>query len=139
MSLVVELGCLPALNTVPVLPVPPYDALINFNRTKGRGAAHHCVMCGREGRAPPKPGDPPPAKPDVVIIPTQNKDVCKICDTVTWKHAPTQAYFKWCKGCKRFHAIHAFAGKLKASKCDDSRARGRAGYMRRKEDGENAS
>ena len=132
-SVVVDVGCLPQLATIPVLPVPQYEALINFNRTKGRGAAHHCVMCGREGRAPPKPGDPPPAKPDVVIIPTQNKDVCKICDTVTWKHAPTQAYFKWCKGCKRFHAIHAFAGKLKASKCDESRARGRAGYMRRKD------
>ncbi|KAK7247936.1 hypothetical protein SO694_0008507 [Aureococcus anophagefferens] len=131
-SVVVDVGCLPQLATIPVLPVPQYEALINFNRTKGARAAHHCVARGRGPRAA-KPGDPPPAKPDVVIIPTQNKDVCKICDTVTWKHAPTQAYFKWCKGCKRFHAIHAFAGKLKASKCDESRARGRAGYMRRKD------
>ena len=37
-----------------------------------------------------------------------------------------------------FHEIHAGAGKLSGAKCDDSRARGRAGYMRRKEDGENA-
>ncbi|KAH8050207.1 hypothetical protein JL721_11468 [Aureococcus anophagefferens] len=112
-SVVVDVGCLPQLATIPVLPVPQYEALINFNRTKA-AAPHHCA-CASLRAAPPKPGDPPPAKPDVVIIPTQNKDVCKICDTVTWKHAPTQAYFKWCKGCKRFHAIHAFAGKLKAS------------------------
>ena len=69
----------------------------------------------------------------------QNKDVCTRCDTAIWIHVASQQHFKWCKGCKRFHEIHAFAGKLKASKCDDSRARGRAGYMRRKEDGENAS
>ena len=67
------------------------------------------------------------------------QDVCRECDKATWVHSSTGCYFKWCKGCKRFHEIHAFAGKLKASKCDDSRARGRAGYMRRKEDGENAS
>ena len=74
-----------------------------------------------------------------VAITTRNSDVCTVCDTATWKHNASGAYFRWCKGCKRFHEIHAFAGKLKASKCDDSRARGRAGYMRRKEDGENAS
>ena len=87
--------------------------VINFNRTKGRGAPHSCVMCGKRGR-PPTKGKDPPADDDRVVIPTQNKDVCKVCDTVTWKHNPTGAYFKWCKGCKRFHEIHAFAGKLKA-------------------------
>jgi hypothetical protein len=69
------------------------------------------------------------------VTPTQNKDVCKICDSVTWKHARTQAYFKWCKGCKRFHAIHAFAGKIKASKCDEARGLANAGYARKKAKG----
>ena len=81
----------------------------------------------------------PPIRRGGAVIPKQNKDVGRECDKATWVHASTGCYFKWCKGCKRFHEIHAFAGKLKASKCDDSRARGRAGYMRRKEDGENAS
>ncbi|KAH8065248.1 hypothetical protein JL720_12852 [Aureococcus anophagefferens] len=49
-SVVVDVGCLPQLATIPVLPVPQYESLINFNRTKGRGAAHHCVMCGRGPR-----------------------------------------------------------------------------------------
>jgi len=137
-STTIDLKDLPPLDSFPTQEAPSYDSVINFNRTKGRGAPHSCVMCGKRGR-PPTKGKDPPADDDRVVIPTQNKDVCKVCDTVTWKHNPTGAYFKWCKGCKRFHEIHAFAGKLKASKCDDSRARGRAGYMRRKEDGENAS
>ena len=68
----------------------------------------------REARPASHKRQGPPADDDRVVIPTQNKDVCKVCDTVTWKHNPTGAYFKWCKGCKRFHEIHAFAGKLKA-------------------------
>ena len=95
--------------------VPAYEDLINYARSKGRGAAHRCVMCGREGRAPPKTGDD--FDKGIVVIPTQNKDVCKTCDTVTWRYNDTGAYFKWCKGCKRFHTLAAFAGKLKASKC----------------------
>ena len=96
-SVVVDVGCLPQLATIPVLPVPQYEALINFNRTKG-----HCVMCGRED----------------VIIKKNNKDVCNMCHTVTWKHAPTQAYFKWCKCHHGFHDIHAFARKMRCH-CDD--------------------
>ena len=88
-------------------------------------------MCGKRGR-PPTKGKDPPADDDRVVIPTQNKDVCKVCDTVTWKHNPTGAYFKWCKGCKRFRNLVAFAEKLAASKCDRCRERGRQGYMRRK-------
>jgi len=113
--------------------VPQYDELINFARCKGRGAAHRCVMCGFEGRPPWKDGSNKRMDEGIVIIPTQNKDVCKTCDTLTWKHMESGVLFKWCKGCKRFHNLAAFAGKLKASKCDASRARGRASYMRRKE------
>ena len=83
------------------------------------------LVC-KKGRPPVKDSDANDDD-DLVVIPTQNKDVCKVCDSVTWKHTSSGAYFKWCKGCKRFHEIHAFAGKLKAAKCDDSRARCRAG------------
>ena len=69
------------------------------------------------------------------MIPKQNKDVCRECDKATWVHASTGCYFKWCKGCKRFRNLRGFAGKLAASKCDGCRARGREGYMRRKEGG----
>mmetsp|Transcript_9742 Transcript_9742/g.28696 ORF Transcript_9742/g.28696 Transcript_9742/m.28696 type:complete len:453 (-) Transcript_9742:53-1411(-) len=127
-STTIDLKDLPPLDSFPTQEAPSYDSVINFNRTKGRGAPHSCVMCGKRGR-PPTKGKDPPADDDRVVIPTQNKDVCKVCDTVTWKHNPTGAYFKWCKGCKRFHEIHAFAGKISASKCNGARARGRA-YMR---------
>mmetsp|Transcript_23814 Transcript_23814/g.80332 ORF Transcript_23814/g.80332 Transcript_23814/m.80332 type:complete len:566 (-) Transcript_23814:186-1883(-) len=130
-SLIVEVRELPPLEAVSSGNAPPYDDLINYARTKGRGQAHHCVMCGREGRPPT--ADDAALPPGIVVIPTQNKDVCKVCDTVTWQHRHSGVFFKWCKGCKRFHNLQAFAGKLKASKCDASRARGRAGYMRRKD------
>jgi hypothetical protein len=60
------------------------------------------------------------------------QDVCRECDKATWVHASTGCYFKWCKGCKRFRNLVAFAEKLAASKCDRCRERGRQGYMRRK-------
>lgn len=129
-SIVIDVTTLPPTATQ-AGQVPQYDDLINFTRTKGRGAVHRCVMCGREGR--PRVTDCSRVDDSMVVIPSQNKDVCKTCDSVTWQYVETGDYFKWCKGCKRFHALSAFAGKLQASKCDASRARGRAGYMRRKE------
>lgn len=48
-------------------------------------------------------------------------------------------YFKWCKGCKRFRNLTAFAEKLAASKCDRCRERGRQGYMRRKGAGQDGA
>jgi hypothetical protein len=52
-------------------------------------------------------------------------------------------YFKWCKGCKRFHNILMFREKLQGlrggartaklpSKCDPCRQRGRQGYRSKK-------
>jgi len=110
-STTINVDALPQLDSIPTHEVPSYDSLINFRRTTG-----FCSMCGK----PRGEGD------GHVEIPTQNRDVCKVCDTATWKHNPTGAYFRWCKGCKRFHEIHAFAGKLKSPKCDDARARARA-------------
>ena len=57
--------------------------------------------------------------------------MCKVCNRATWKHNASGAYFRWCKACKRFHEIHAFAGKIRATKCDKCRAVAAARYARR--------
>ena len=139
-------------------PAPAYELLVNFPRAKSRSQIH-CVMCGRRPRDA-NPREPPPecaacqprlqrlapggdARDDVargeerhlggsVIIPRQNKDVCRECDKALWRHRASDVHFKWCKGCKRFRNLVAFAEKLAASKCDRCRERGRQGYMRRK-------
>mmetsp|Transcript_22844 Transcript_22844/g.68525 ORF Transcript_22844/g.68525 Transcript_22844/m.68525 type:complete len:144 (+) Transcript_22844:253-684(+) len=120
-SVVVDDGDLPESALTADAAGLDYMSVVNYQRS-AKGANQTCVMCGSSA-----------CKNGGVVIPRQNKDVCRDCDKALWRHEPTGAYFKWCKGCKRFHEIHAFAGKLKASKCDDSRARGRAGYMRRKD------
>lgn len=95
-----------------------YDTLKNFPRA--RGPRRNCVMCGR-------------AAPEQCSIPKQNKDVCDACSKAFWRHLPTTTCFKWCKGCKRFRSLPAFATKLVASKCDACRERGREGYQRSKQ------
>jgi hypothetical protein len=110
---------------------PPYEELVNFPRAKDKDEIR-CVMCGL----------PPGVS---CVIPRQNKDVCKDCDKSTWLHAGTGVYFKWCKGCKRFHNILMFREKLQLlresgkkqltklpSKCDPCRQRGRLGYRSKK-------
>jgi len=71
--------------------------------------------------------------------------VCTECDTSVWRSQSTSVYFKWCKGCKRFHNILMFREKLQLlresgkkqltklpSKCDPCRQRGRLGYRSKK-------
>mmetsp|Transcript_5170 Transcript_5170/g.16937 ORF Transcript_5170/g.16937 Transcript_5170/m.16937 type:complete len:243 (+) Transcript_5170:71-799(+) len=94
---------------------PAFVELVNFSPQKPRS---RCVMCGRNAD-------------DGAVIPRQNKSVCRECDKAVWVHKPTGATFKWCKGCKRFHSILQFEGKLRASKCDPCREKGRLGYFRR--------
>ena len=84
-------------------------------------------MCGRQ----PNSTDTA-ASAAMIVIPRQNKDVCRECDKALWRHAESNMLLKWCKGCKRFRNLTAFAEKLAASKCDRCRERGRQGYMRRK-------
>jgi hypothetical protein len=113
---------LPALATLPPGQAPAYEQLINFQRAKSKDAVR-CVMCGRA----PTDGDGP-----AVVIPQQNKDVCRDCDKALWVHGESRTYFKWCKGCKRFRNIVAFSEKLDASKCNGCRERGRRSYLQRK-------
>ncbi len=64
-----------------------YSNIINFKRSSNpRGHAHHCVMCGDRKAA----------------IPSQNKDVCKTCDSGYWLVESVQVVVKFCKG-KRYH------------------------------------
>ncbi len=64
-----------------------YSNIINFKRSSNpRGHAHHCVMCGDRKAA----------------IPSQNKDVCKTCDSGYWLVESVQVVVKFCKG-KCYH------------------------------------
>jgi hypothetical protein len=62
-----------------------YGDIINFGRCHNPHGSRNCVMCGRSD----------------VSIPTQNKDVCKNCDSSFWLIYDLQIVVKFCKG--EFH------------------------------------
>lgn len=95
-----------------------YESVTNYARAAKGGGAQNCVMCGGKGKS--------------VVIPRQNKDVCRECDKAIWRHEATGAHFKWCKGCKNFLEIASFSQKLDAAKCDKCRERGRTSYLLKK-------
>lgn len=76
----------------------------------------HCVMCGRQD----------------VTIPSQNKHICKICDSSYWLYIKFSFVFKFCKGCKNFFPLSEFADKPEGTKCYKCRQRGRDNYMQKK-------
>ena len=94
-----------------------YDAVTNYARAARGTRQKSCVMCGASKG---------------VVIPRQNKDVCRDCDKAMWRHRSSGCFFKWCQGCKNFLHVGTFSQKLDAAKCDRCRERGRQGYMRRK-------
>ena len=61
-----------------------YEDIINFSRSSIR-SHHHCVMCGA-------------LKDQECIIPNQNKDVCKVCDSSFWYQKRLRVVVKFCKG-----------------------------------------
>ena len=65
-------------------------------------------------------------------IPSQNKDVCKVCDSSFWLHQKLNVILKFCKGCKNFACLDDFSDKPDASKCTKCRERGRTNYLSRK-------
>lgn len=67
-----------------------------------------------------------------MVIPRQNKDVCRECDRVVWMHNRSSVHFKWCKGCKRFLNLFRFGEKVDAAKCERCRHRGRQSYLAKK-------
>uniref|UniRef100_A0A7S1XY21 Uncharacterized protein n=2 Tax=Phaeomonas parva TaxID=124430 RepID=A0A7S1XY21_9STRA len=94
---------------------PRFDDVINFDRMRHEKGSK-CLMCGGKD----------------VLIPKQNKDVCRVCDSCVWLHRPTRQHLKWCKGCKRFNSLISFKDKPEATKCSKCRERGRRGYEKRR-------
>ena len=78
-----------------------YDAVTNYARA-AKGTAQSCVMCGCGASKG-------------VVIPRQNKDVCRDCDKAMWRHRSSGCFFKWCKGCKNFLHVGTFSQKLDAA------------------------
>ena len=61
-----------------------YQHVINFARSSVKGQ-HSCVMCGKMNSKD-------------CVIPSQNKDVCKVCDSLVWLFKSQSIEFKFCKG-----------------------------------------
>ena len=98
-----------------------YQDVINFPRSTVKGQ-HTCVMCGKmDGQN--------------CVIPGQNKDVCKVCDSIVWSAPSREQLFKFCKGCKNFVTIADFCEKPKASKCGKCRNRCRSSYSAKRTSG----
>ena len=91
-----------------------FNSIINFARTKPN--INHCVMCG-DSKVP---------------IPSQNKGVCKTCDSSFWYSHNFDVVFKFCKGCKVFCVLQGFHDKPEASKCLKCRQRGSQSYFMKK-------
>lgn len=90
------------------------NLVINFQRKRPK--TNHCVMCGNSN----------------CTIPSQNKGVCKSCDSSFWYSNELDVVFKFCKGCKTFCTLHEFGDKPVASKCLKCRKRGSISYFMKK-------
>ena len=96
-----------------------YDAVTNYARA-AKGTAQSCVMCGCGASKG-------------VVIPRQNKDVCRDCDKAMWRHRSSGCFFKWCKGCKNFKTWAAFGRKGHLTKCGRCRDEQNKRYARQKQ------
>jgi hypothetical protein len=95
-----------------------YQDVINYQRSCIKGQ-HSCVMCGKFNSKD-------------CVIPSQNKDVCKRCDSLVWWSEQQGLQFKFCKGCKNFVSLYDFVDKPRASKCGKCRNRCRTSYSARR-------
>ncbi|RYG95486.1 hypothetical protein EON65_55905, partial [archaeon] len=77
----------------------------------------HCIMCGRTD----------------VHIPTQNKNICRLCDSSYWLSLQYQRVFRYCKGCKNFVFLEDFTDKPTGTKCERCRDRERLLYLQRRQ------
>lgn len=84
-----------------------YADIINFEKGSSPSSApnqNRCVMCGVSDSA-------------AAQIPSQNKNVCRSCDSVPWLVRSVQVVVKFCKGCKNFVVLADFFEKPAAAKC----------------------
>lgn len=79
-------------------------------------APQQCIMCGRSD----------------VDIPSQNKNICKQCDSAFWLHVSCRFVFKFCKGCKNFFPLSEFKEKPDGTKCVRCRERVKNHYQQKK-------
>lgn len=82
-----------------------------------------CIMCGAND----------------VLIPSQNKKVCKNCDSSFWLWLKHQVVFKFCKGCKNFCFLAEFDDRPEGTKCTKCRQRSRDWYHSKRNGDENTS
>eukprot|EP00979_Chaetoceros_neogracilis_P002825 scaffold466_cov247-Chaetoceros_neogracile.AAC.14 len=118
--------------------VPDFSFLTNFPPKRAgnsKDGFRCCVMCGvsrncNQGKSTKtksmKSSDE--YSQNSVVIPTQNKGLCTMCDVEIWviKNCGTQ--IKWCKGCKNFKDWSTFGEKGGASKCVCCRDRQKLKY-----------
>lgn len=97
----------------------------NFVKSTPRSSCRDlsCIMCGASD----------------VSIPSQNKKVCKNCDSSFWLWARHQVVFKFCKGCKNFCFLADFDDRPEGTKCTKCRQRSREWYHSKKGSEDNAS
>lgn len=97
----------------------------NFVKSTPRSSCRDlsCIMCGASD----------------VSIPSQNKKVCKNCDSSFWLWTRHQVVFKFCKGCKNFCFLADFDDRPEGTKCTKCRQRSREWYHSKKGSEDNAS
>jgi Zn-finger nucleic acid-binding protein len=132
-------------------PVPEHTSLVNFqisHREALPEGMRCCVMCGKawpcssnkkaikssseEGSSAGPGGNDNSSKN--VMIPTQNKGLCTLCDVNVWVVVSSGLEIKWCKGCKNFRPWAAFGDKGVATKCVRCRERQKEKYAFQKEE-----
>jgi hypothetical protein len=139
--------------------LPEFHRLVNFPDylMKARGDINspdglkNCVMCGKlrvcsasslvKGRASStKVAQQAAARPALddedssLIIPHQNKGLCRGCDVTVWVVTSDGLEIKWCKGCKNFRPWAAFGDKGSATKCVRCRDCQREKYATQKDE-----
>lgn len=93
--------------------LPDFRSFVNYPQCRYLG---DCVMCG---------GSESP-------VPSQNKGICKSCDSSVWIVRLTGMQVKWCKGCKNFRKWVDFGVKTLSTKCQQCRAQQAERYAKQK-------
>jgi len=118
--------------------IPDFSFLTNFNPTRPGPfpeGTKCCVMCGEhrscnQGKSTKtksmKSSDE--YSQDSVVIPSQNKGLCTMCDVKIWVIKECETQIKWCKGCKNFKDWSTFGEKGGATKCTCCRDRQKQKY-----------
>ena len=124
---------------VKATPVPKFIDLVNFQPVPLPNGMRCCVMCGQACQCngtmkERNPGVPVAPAAGGAIIPTQNKDLCNVCDVKVWVVVQSGLEIKWCKRCKNFCPWASFGDKGLATKCVPCREYQREKYLARQKE-----